>query len=200
MMGFGFSLFRNQLNYRVTTGHTKLLFNSNQGIKLSTKIITEETIVIQEIDESKVKSSKSKIEKIKIVLDEKEIIEKFIKGSGNGGQAINKTNSRVELKHLPTGIVVQCQKTRSQSENRKIARKMLREQLDILYNKELSKRNIKKNKVNKQKKKQAKRAREKYGDKLKENKSEIDGENELNDNSMEDKNVVEVDQLNKIKF
>ncbi|VEU19669.1 DEKNAAC100332 [Brettanomyces naardenensis] len=64
-------------------------------------------------------------------VSELEIEEKFIKGgSGNGGQKINKTNSKVQLKHIPTGIVVTSQATRSRDQNRKIAREILAMKLD----------------------------------------------------------------------
>ncbi|KAK4646518.1 hypothetical protein QC761_211210 [Podospora bellae-mahoneyi] len=65
---------------------------------------------------------------------ESEIEESFLKGSGPGGQKINKTNSAVQIKHLPTNIVIKCQATRSRSQNRKIARDILAERLDELYN------------------------------------------------------------------
>ncbi|PSR83368.1 RF-1 domain-domain-containing protein [Coniella lustricola] len=65
---------------------------------------------------------------------EDEITEVYVKGSGPGGQKINKTNSAVQLKHLPTGIVVKCQETRSRSQNRKLARRSLAEKLDDHYN------------------------------------------------------------------
>ncbi|KAM7206487.1 RF-1 domain containing protein [Naviculisporaceae sp. PSN 640] len=65
---------------------------------------------------------------------ETEIEESFLKGSGPGGQKINKTNSAVQLKHIPTGIVVKCQETRSRDQNRKIARNLLAQKLDILHN------------------------------------------------------------------
>ena len=42
----------------------------------------------------------------RIVLKDEDIEENFVKGSGPGGQKINKTNSKVQLKHIPTGIVV----------------------------------------------------------------------------------------------
>lgn len=57
-------------------------------------------------------------------------------GRGPGGQAINKTNSSVNLTHIPTGIVVQAQPTRSREENRRIARKILAERLELLRAKE----------------------------------------------------------------
>jgi len=43
-------------------------------------------------------------------IHEEDITEKFILGSGSGGQKINKTNSCVWLKHEPTGIIIKCQK------------------------------------------------------------------------------------------
>jgi protein subunit release factor B len=61
-----------------------------------------------------------------------DLIERFVKGRGPGGQAINKTNSSVSLTHIPTGIRIQSQPTRSREENRKIARKILAEKLDLL--------------------------------------------------------------------
>ncbi|CCX06944.1 Similar to Uncharacterized peptide chain release factor-like protein YLR281C, mitochondrial; acc. no. Q05863 [Pyronema omphalodes CBS 100304] len=63
-------------------------------------------------------------------IDESEITEVFLHGSGPGGQKINKTSSAVQLKHIPTGIVVKCQETRSRSQNRKLARELLAERLD----------------------------------------------------------------------
>jgi peptide chain release factor len=47
-----------------------------------------------------------------------EVEERFIRGSGPGGQKINKTSSTVWLRHRPTGVDVRCQKERSQAANR----------------------------------------------------------------------------------
>ncbi|KAI3535095.1 RF-1 domain-containing protein [Colletotrichum filicis] len=63
-----------------------------------------------------------------------DIEESYLKGSGPGGQKINKTSSAVQLKHIPTGIVVKSQATRSRSQNRKIAREILAEKIDNLQN------------------------------------------------------------------
>ncbi len=54
-----------------------------------------------------------------------DLTEKFIRGSGSGGQKINKTASCVYLKHTPSGIEVKCQAERSRELNRFIARKEL---------------------------------------------------------------------------
>ena len=47
------------------------------------------------------------------VLNEDELEEQFVRGSGPGGQATNKTSNCVVLKHIPTGIVVKVCKSRS---------------------------------------------------------------------------------------
>ncbi|KAG5915473.1 hypothetical protein E4U61_004592 [Claviceps capensis] len=65
---------------------------------------------------------------------ESEIEEAFLKGSGPGGQKINKTSSAVQLKHIPTGIVVKSQATRSRDQNRKIAREILAQKVDDFRN------------------------------------------------------------------
>lgn len=64
------------------------------------------------------------------VLKEEDLEEQFVLGSGPGGQAVNKTANNVVLKHLPTGLVVKCHKSRSLQDNRKEARKILIAKLD----------------------------------------------------------------------
>lgn len=69
---------------------------------------------------------------------EEDLDEQFIRGSGPGGQAVNKTNNCVLLLHKPTGIVVKCHQSRLQEDNRKLARKILITKLDNFLNGELS--------------------------------------------------------------
>ncbi|HZZ19956.1 MAG TPA: peptide chain release factor-like protein [Opitutaceae bacterium] len=59
-----------------------------------------------------------------------DIDEKFVRGSGPGGQKINKTSSTVWLRHRPTGIEVRCQAERSQFANRERAWLELCERLE----------------------------------------------------------------------
>lgn len=61
---------------------------------------------------------------------EDELVENFVRSSGNGGQHVNKTSSCVQLKHVPTGIQVTCMQERSQSLNRFLARRELLERIE----------------------------------------------------------------------
>ena len=61
---------------------------------------------------------------------EEDLLEKFILGSGSGGQKINKTSSCVYLKHLPSGIEVKCQANRSREMNRFLARHELCDRIE----------------------------------------------------------------------
>ncbi|XP_060105181.1 mitochondrial translation release factor in rescue [Heteronotia binoei] len=88
-------------------------------------------------------------------LNEADLEEQFVRGSGPGGQATNKTSNCVVLKHLPSGIVVKCHETRSVELNRQRAREILQEKVDVFYKGETSEVLLEKKEL--QKKKQAKR-------------------------------------------
>lgn len=94
-------------------------------------------------------------------LFEDDIEEQFIRGSGSGGQKINKTNSTVFIKHIPTGLTVRCGKDRLRENNRFFARRRLLEkyleqvkQIKTARLKEIAK-------IRKQKKKRSKKLKEK---------------------------------------
>ena len=61
---------------------------------------------------------------------EEDLVESFVRSSGNGGQHVNKTSSCVQIKHVPTGIQVTCMRERSQSVNRFLARRELLERIE----------------------------------------------------------------------
>ncbi|MBL4852468.1 MAG: peptide chain release factor-like protein [Gammaproteobacteria bacterium] len=65
-------------------------------------------------------------------INENQLSERFIKGSGSGGQKINKTASCVYLLHKPTGIAIKCQRSRTQSANRFFARRELCDRIELL--------------------------------------------------------------------
>ncbi|MDF1813877.1 MAG: peptide chain release factor-like protein [Verrucomicrobiales bacterium] len=76
----------------------------------------------------------------RLLIREADLVEKFVHGSGPGGQKINKTASCVYLRHIPTGIEVHCQESRSRDRNREIARERLCERIEAMRKKRLLER------------------------------------------------------------
>lgn len=111
------------------------------------------------ISPEKEKRLHEKMERLGI--KDEDIVEKFIRSSGPGGQKVNKASTCVYLKHLPTGIEVKCQKERSQALNRYLARKILVEKIEEMILGKESEKQKEIERIKRQKRKRSRRAKEK---------------------------------------
>lgn len=91
-----------------------------------------------EITPAKVTALKARIARLGIDLRLAE--EQFIRGSGKGGQKINKTSNAVLLKYPPLGLIVRCQRERKRSLNRFIALRELVDRIEMAISPETSER------------------------------------------------------------
>ncbi|PMD43359.1 hypothetical protein L207DRAFT_509884 [Hyaloscypha variabilis F] len=109
------------------------------------------------------------------LVHEDEFTESFLKGSGPGGQKINKTSSAVQLKHIPTGLVLKVQATRSRTQNRKIARQMLADRVEQIEKGDQSRAAVVQEVKRKRKSSAVKKSKRKYRA-LEESKKASEGE------------------------
>lgn len=100
----------------------------------------------------------------KLHINEDDLIEKFIIGSGKGGQKLHKTASTVYLKHIPSGMEIKCQESRSREDNRYFARVRLCEKSHALVSDEKTKEQQMVEKLKRQKKRRSRRSKQKMLD------------------------------------
>ncbi len=91
-----------------------------------------------EITPAKIEALKARIARLGI--DLRLIDEQFIRGSGHGGQKINKTSNAVLLRYPPLGLVVRCQRERKRSLNRFIALREMVDEIEVRISPETSER------------------------------------------------------------
>jgi peptide chain release factor len=92
---------------------------------------------------------------------EAELEERFIRSRGHGGQNVNKVSTCVVLRHLPSGIVVRCERERSQALNRFLARRELLDRLEARVRGVAQAAAAERARIRRQKARRSRRAKEK---------------------------------------
>ena len=111
------------------------------------------------VSPEKERSLRDRMEQLGI--QEKDIVERFVRSRGHGGQNVNKTSTCVYLKHIPTGLEVKCQQERSQALNRFLARRILADKIEGIALGKESKEQQTREKIRRQKRRRSRRAKEK---------------------------------------
>ena len=91
---------------------------------------------------------------------EADLEEKFVRGTGSGGQKINKTSNCVFLKHVPSGLAIKCQVDRSRELNRFLARRELCLRLEQIRDGKASLRTQAIEKLRRQKRRRSRRSKQ----------------------------------------
>src|SRR5437763_629309 len=92
---------------------------------------------------------------------EEDLDEQFIRSRGRGGQNVNKVSTCVVLRHGPTGLVVRCERERSQALNRYLARRLLLEKLEARQRGVAEAAARERSRIRRQKRRRSRRAQEK---------------------------------------
>ena len=105
------------------------------------------------------KADELTVRRARLGILEADVEESFIRGSGSGGQKVNKTSSCVYLLHRPSGIEIKCQRERSQAMNRYFARRELCDRLESRIKGAASARQQEAEKIRRQKRRRSRRAK-----------------------------------------
>jgi protein subunit release factor B len=97
---------------------------------------------------------------LRLGINDSNLVEKFVLGSGKGGQKVNKTSSCVYLRHVPTGIEVKCQQGRSRELNRFMARRELCDRIAERVTGEVTRRQAEAEKIRRQKRRRSRRQKQ----------------------------------------
>ena len=96
---------------------------------------------------------------VRLGVREEDIVERFSRAQGPGGQNVNKVSTCVHLSHLLTGIEVKCQQERSQAQNRYRARQLLLKKIECALLGKLSEEQKRIEKIRRQKRRRSRRAK-----------------------------------------
>ncbi|CAI5731368.1 unnamed protein product [Hyaloperonospora brassicae] len=141
---------------------------------------------------SAVKGPLTSNQRVDVELKASDLDESFVKGSGKGGQKINKVRNCVLLTHLPTGLQVRTQKTRSLADNRRVARQLLLQKLDDHVNGSLSKHNENIAQLRRKKANRRAKAKQKYATATTEGDEQDIGDDAGEDNSDSEDECIEL--------
>jgi peptide chain release factor len=94
-------------------------------------------------------------------VSEDDLKETFVRSSGPGGQKVNKASSCVHLVHVPSGLFVKCQQSRSQAQNRFMARRLLLDRIERIKEGVVQAERQRAEKIRRQKRRRSRRAKEK---------------------------------------
>jgi protein subunit release factor B len=94
-------------------------------------------------------------------VSEEDLKETFVRSSGPGGQKVNKASSCVQLVHVPSGLSVKCQQSRSQALNRFTARRSLLDRIERITQGAVQAEKQQAEKIRRQKRRRSRRAKEK---------------------------------------